>query len=103
MDEHTIKCNTKTRRNKEQVNNIKHIVPPNPKDKQGMPPAESLILLQREIPMAWGTTTYSLTPEINHFLYARETKQLTLKGLNSYLVPDAWCRSPFELSNFILN
>ena len=32
------------------------------------------LLLQREIPMAWGTITDSLTPEINHFLYARETK-----------------------------
>ena len=30
-------------------------------------PAESPILLRREIPMAWGTTTNSLTPEINPF------------------------------------
>ena len=40
-------------------------------------------LLQREIPMAWGTTTDSLTPETNPFLYARETKYLTLKDLDS--------------------
>ena len=33
MDEHTIKCNTETRRNKEQVNNIKPIVPANPQIK----------------------------------------------------------------------
>ena len=62
MDEHIIKCNTETRRKKEKVNNIKHIVPPNPKEKQGTSPAESPILLRREIPMAWGTTTDSLTP-----------------------------------------
>ena len=43
-------------------------------------------MLQREIPMDWGTTTDSLTPEINPFLYARETKQLTLKDLETYLI-----------------
>ena len=35
---------------------------PNPKEKQGTSPAESSILLRREIPMAWGTTIDSLTP-----------------------------------------
>ena len=55
-----------------------------------------LVVLRREIPMAWGTTTDSLTPEINPFLYARETKQLTLKDLDSYLIPDGWCRSPLS-------
>ena len=29
-----------------------------------------LVLLRREIPMAWGTTTDSLTPEINLSQYA---------------------------------
>ena len=43
--------------------------------------------------MPWGTTTDSLIPEINPFLYARETKYLTLKDLDSYLIPDGWCRS----------
>ena len=33
MDEHTIKCNTEARRNKEQVNNIKPIVPASPQIK----------------------------------------------------------------------
>ena len=89
MDEHTIKCNTETRRNKEQVNNIKHIVPPNPKHKQGTSPVELPILLRREIPMALDTTTDSLTLETNPFLYARETKYLILKDLNSYLIPDS--------------
>ena len=88
MDEHTIKCNIETRRNKEQVKNIKHIVLPNPKEKQGTSLVESSILLQREMPMAWGTTTDSLTPKINPFLYARETKYLTLKDLDTYLIPD---------------
>ena len=45
-------------------------------------------LLRREIPMAWGTTTDRLTPEINPFLYAREIKHLTLKDIGSYLIPD---------------
>ena len=38
MEKHTIKCNTETSRNKEQFKNIKHIVPPNPKEKQGTSP-----------------------------------------------------------------
>ena len=88
MDEHTIKWNTETGRNKEQVKNIKHIVPPNPKEKQGTSPVESPILLWRVITMAWGTTTDNLTAEINPFLYAREMKHLTLKDLNSYLILD---------------
>ena len=65
MVEHTIKCNTQTRRNKEQFKNIQHIVPLNPKEKQGPFPKESPILLRREILVAWGTTTNILTPEIN--------------------------------------
>ena len=35
-------------------------------------------MLQRKLTMAWGTTTDRVTAEINHFLYARETKHLTL-------------------------
>ena len=46
-----------------------------------------LPLLWREIPMAWGTTTNSLTPEINPFQYAIEIKCLTLKDQTSYLIP----------------
>ena len=45
-------------------------------------------VLWREIPMAWGTTTDSLTPEINPFQYAIEIKYLTLKDQTSYLIPD---------------
>ena len=88
MDEHPIKCNIETRRNKEQVNNIKHIVPTNPKEKQGTSPVKSPILLWREIPIAWGTTIDSLTQEINPFQYAIETKYLTLKDQTPYLIPD---------------
>ena len=51
-------------------------------------PAELAILLWREIPMAWGTTTDSLTPEINPFQYAIEIKYLTLKDQTSYLIPN---------------
>ena len=39
----------------------------------------SSLLLRREIPMAWGTTTDSLTLEINLFQYAIEIKCLTLR------------------------
>ena len=36
----------------------------------------------------FGTTTNSLTPEINPFQYAIESKCLTLKDQTSYLIPD---------------
>ena len=45
-------------------------------------------MLRREIPMAWSTTTNSLTPAINLFQYAIESKCLTLKDQTSYLIPD---------------
>ena len=45
-------------------------------------------MLRREIPMDWGTTTDRLTLEINPSLYVRETKHLTLKDLDLYLVLD---------------
>ena len=51
--------------------------------------------------MAWGTTTDKVTAEINPFLYARETKHLTLKDLDLYLILEDWCRSP--LSFFTLD
>ena len=45
-------------------------------------------VLQREIPMAWGTTTNSLNPEINPFQYAIEIMYLTLKDQTSYIILD---------------
>ena len=48
----------------------------------------SPILLRRKIPMAWGTTIDRVTVEINPFLYARETKHITLKDLETYLILD---------------
>ena len=53
-------------------------------------------LLWREIPMPWGITTDSLTPEINPFQYAREIKCLTLKDQTSYLILESWSRSPLS-------
>ena len=90
MNEHTIKCNPETRRNKEQVNNIKPIVSiKTPKGKMTRKsPVESSILLRREIPMAWCTTTDNLTPKINLSQYAIEIKCLTLRDQTSYLIPD---------------
>ena len=61
------------------------------------------LVLRREIPMAWGTTTDSLTPEINPFRYAIEIKCLTLKDQTSYLIPDGWSRSPLSFPIFSLN
>ena len=61
-------------------------------------PVWSPILLWRKIPVAWGTTTDRVTTEINPFLYARETKHLTPKDHNTYLIPDGSCRSPFSFS-----
>ena len=59
----------------------------NPKEKMTRnSPVESPILLWREIPMDYDITIDSLTLEINPFLYARETKYLTLKDLDSYLI-----------------
>ena len=51
-------------------------------------PVWSLILLQRKLPMAWGTTTDRVTAEINPFPYAREIKDLTLKYIETYLILD---------------
>ena len=76
---------------------------PQPQRKQGTSPAESPILLRREIPMAWGTATDSLTPEINPFEYAIENKCLTLKVQTSYLIPDGWSRSPLSFPILSLN
>ena len=38
--------------------------------------------------MAWGTTIDRVMEEINPFVYARETKHLTLKDLEKYLILD---------------
>ena len=46
--------------------------------------------------MAWGTTTDSLTLEINPFQYAIKIKYLTLKDQTSYLILDGWSRSPLS-------
>ena len=46
------------------------------------------ILLRRKLHMAWGNTTDRVTTEINPFLYARETKQLTLKDIDTYIILD---------------
>ena len=51
-------------------------------------PADCTRVIRREIPMAWGTTIDSLTPEINLSQYALEIKCLTLKDQTSYLIPE---------------
>ena len=45
-------------------------------------------MLRRKIPMDWGTTIDRVTKEINPFLYAIETKYITPKDLDTYLIPD---------------
>ena len=38
--------------------------------------------------MAWGTTIDRVTAEIKPFPYARETNYITLKDLETSLIPD---------------
>ena len=96
MDEHTIKCDTQTRRNREQ---LKHIVHPIPNEKQGTSSVELPILLQRETSYGLGyTTTFWMTPEINPFQYAREINAFNTKGYEAYLIPNGWCRSLLRFS-----
>ena len=45
-------------------------------------------MLQIKLPMACGTTIDRVTAEINPFQYARETKYLTPKDLDTYLIPN---------------
>ena len=45
-------------------------------------------VLRRKLPMAWGNTIDIVTVEINPFSYARETKHITIKDLETYLIPD---------------
>ena len=45
-------------------------------------------MLRRKLPMDWGTTTDRVTAEVNPFPYVRETKHLTLKDLETYLILD---------------
>ena len=61
------------------------------------------LVLRREIPMAWGTTTDSQTPEINLSQYAIEINNLTLKDRTSYLIPEGCSRSPLSFPIFSLN
>ena len=60
-----------------------------PKEMTRNSPVWSPILLRRKLPMAWGTTTDRVTAEFNPFLYARETKYITLKDLDTYLILDS--------------
>ena len=90
MDEHTIKCNPETRRNKEQVNNIKPIVPiETPKGQLLGTPQWSRQFCYGEKFLWLGVPQQTaLTLEINLSQYAIEIKCLTLKDQTSYLIPD---------------
>ena len=59
-----------------------------PKEMTKNSPIWSSILLRRKLPMAWGTTIDRVNVEINHFPYARETNHITLKDLETFLIPD---------------
>ena len=89
MDEHNIKCNPETRRNKEQVNNIKPIVPIKTPNKNKEHPKQSRQFCYGE-KFLWLRVPQqtALTPEINLSQYAIEIKNLTLKDQASYLIPD---------------
>ena len=65
-------------------------MPPIPKEKQlGTPQYGFQFCYGEKLPMAWGVPQQTtLTLEINLSQYARETKHLTLRDTESYLVPD---------------
>ena len=44
-------------------------------------------IIEKNSSMAWGTTIDRVTAEINPFPYTREIKHLTLKDLETYLIP----------------
>ena len=81
MDEHTIKCNTETRRNKQQIKNIKPIVPQNPKEKQGTSQVWSPILLRRETSYGLGcTTTDNFDTRNQYFPICKRNQTYNTKG-----------------------
>ena len=91
------RIDTKTQRTE---SNSSTLCTQSPNNKQGTSLVESQILLRRETLYVLGcTTTDWMTPEINHFQYARAIKAYNTKGYESYLIPDGWCRSPLCFSN----
>ena len=88
MDKHIIKCDTETGRNKEQVNNIKPIMPANPQIKTRNIPSGVANSVTERNSYGLGYHNRQLTPEINLFQYAIQNKCLTLKDQTSYLIPD---------------
>ena len=86
MDKHTIKCDTETGRNQEQVNNIKPIVPPTPKKNKEHPQRSRQFYYGEKFLWLGVPQQTALTLEINLSQYAIEIKCLTLKDLTSYLI-----------------
>ena len=68
MYEHTNKCNTKTRRNREQVNKIKHIVPPTPNKNKELPQWSHQFCYGEKLPMAWGVPQQTTRHQKSIFL-----------------------------------
>ena len=78
MDEHTTKRDTEMGINREQV---KHIVPPIPKEKQGTSPAKSPILLRRETSYGLGcTTTDNFDTRNQYFQICKRNQPSNTKG-----------------------
>ena len=88
IDEHTIKCNTETRRNKEQVNNTKPTVLANPQIKTRNVPSRVANSITERNSYGLGYHNRQLDSRINPFQYAIEIKCLTLKDQISYVIPD---------------
>ena len=98
MNEKTINCNTKIGRNREKQTASQAHCAPNPKEKQGTSPAESLILLRIKTSYVLGcTTTDSQTQEINPFPICKRNKKSNTKG--SRIIPySGWLKQiPVEL------
>ena len=57
-----------------------------------------MLIVTEKTSYGLGTTTERVTVEIKPFPYARETKHITLKDLETYLIPDVLCISPLSFS-----
>ena len=65
-----------------------HCAPKPQRKTRNVPSEVTNSIMERNFLWLGGTTTNNLTPEINLSRYARETKHLTLRDTESYLVPN---------------
>ena len=98
-----LNCDIEIGRNREKVNNIKHIVPPTPQKNKELPQYGHQFCYGEKLPMAWDVPqqTDKLQKSIPS-QYAREIQHLKLKDLETYLIPDGCSRSPLSFFQSLL-